>query len=101
MLNRFLVGFGPVTEKQLVKVVCATQVAGSAPAFVIGCGLADLADEGDRQAADLMGCGVLEVYRPSWEGSSNRFPSRIASLDPAITFPFNATFSGWGREFLT
>jgi len=49
ILNWFLVRLGPMTEKQLVKVLCATQVAGSVIAFVIRYGLAGLVYDGDRR----------------------------------------------------
>ena len=49
ILNWLLVRLGPMTEKQLVKVLCATQVAGSVFAFVIRYGLAGLVYDGDRR----------------------------------------------------
>lgn len=49
ILNWFLVRLGPMTEKRLVQVLCTTQVAGSAIAFVIRYGLAGLVYDGDRR----------------------------------------------------
>ena len=49
ILNWFLIRLGPMTEKQLVQVLCATQVAGSVFAFVIRYGLAGLVYDGDRR----------------------------------------------------
>lgn len=49
ILNWFLVRLGPMTEKQLVKVLCVTQVAGSVFAFLIRYGLAGLVYDGDRR----------------------------------------------------
>lgn len=49
ILNWFLVKLGPMTEKQLVKVLCTTQVAGSVFAFLIRYGLAGLVYDGDRR----------------------------------------------------
>lgn len=49
ILNWFLVRLGPMTEKQLVQVLCAAQVAGSVFAFMIRYGLAGLVYDGDRR----------------------------------------------------
>jgi UDP-N-acetylglucosamine--dolichyl-phosphate N-acetylglucosaminephosphotransferase len=49
ILNALLVMFGPMTEPTLVKLLIATQVAGSALAFVIRYGLAGLVYDGDRR----------------------------------------------------
>ena len=49
IFNWFLVRLGPMTEKQLVKVLCATQMAGSVFAFLIRYGLAGLVYDGDRR----------------------------------------------------
>lgn len=49
ILNWLLIRLGPMTEKQLVQVLCVTQVAGSVLAFVIRYGLAGLVYDGDRR----------------------------------------------------
>jgi UDP-N-acetylglucosamine--dolichyl-phosphate N-acetylglucosaminephosphotransferase len=49
ILNFLLVRFGPMTEKRLVQVLMATQVAGSVVAFVVRYGLAGLVYDGDRR----------------------------------------------------
>ncbi|KAH0831912.1 glycosyl transferase family 4-domain-containing protein [Lanmaoa asiatica] len=49
ILNFLLVRLGPMTEKRLVQVLMATQVAGSVLAFVVRYGLAGLVYDGDRR----------------------------------------------------
>lgn len=49
ILNWFLIRLGPMTERRLVKVLCATQVVGSVFAFLIRYGLAGLVYDGDRR----------------------------------------------------
>ncbi|KIY71704.1 UDP-N-acetylglucosamine-dolichyl [Cylindrobasidium torrendii FP15055 ss-10] len=49
ILNCILVRLGPMGEKQLVKTLMATQVAGSVLAFVIRYGLARMVFDGDRR----------------------------------------------------
>lgn len=49
ILNWFLVHLGPMGEKKLVRVLMATQVAGSVFAFVVRYGLAGLVYDGDRR----------------------------------------------------
>ncbi|KAF8349304.1 N-acetylglucosaminephosphotransferase [Amanita rubescens] len=49
ILNFFLVRFGPMNEKKLVKVLIWSQIAGSVLAFVIRYGLAGLVYDGDRR----------------------------------------------------
>jgi len=49
ILNVLLVLFGPMTESTLVKLVIATQITGSALAFVVRYGLAGLVYDGDRR----------------------------------------------------
>jgi UDP-N-acetylglucosamine--dolichyl-phosphate N-acetylglucosaminephosphotransferase len=49
ILNVLLVLFGPRTEKTLVQLVIATQLAGSVLAFVVRYGLASLVYDGDRR----------------------------------------------------
>ncbi|KAF8673873.1 hypothetical protein AX14_005310 [Amanita brunnescens Koide BX004] len=49
ILNFFLVRFGPMTEKKLVKVLIWSQIAGSVLGFVIRYGLASLVYDGDRR----------------------------------------------------
>lgn len=49
ILNWFLIRLGPMTERRLVEVLCATQVAGTGVAFFIRYGLAGLVYDGDRR----------------------------------------------------
>ncbi|KIL67856.1 hypothetical protein M378DRAFT_122043 [Amanita muscaria Koide BX008] len=49
ILNFFLVRFGPMSEKKLVKVLIWSQVAGSVLAFTVRYGLAGLLYDGDRR----------------------------------------------------
>ena len=49
ILNWFLLKLGAMTEKQLVKVLCGTQVGGSMLAFLIRYGLAGVVYDGDRR----------------------------------------------------
>ncbi|KAK0449220.1 N-acetylglucosaminephosphotransferase [Armillaria borealis] len=49
ILNFFLLHFGPMSEKSLVKVLMCSQVAGSILGFVVRYGLAGLVYDGDRR----------------------------------------------------
>ncbi|KAH7885369.1 glycosyl transferase family 4-domain-containing protein [Phlebopus sp. FC_14] len=49
ILNFLLLRFGPMSEKRLVQVLMAVQVAGSVVAFIVRYGLANLVYDGDRR----------------------------------------------------
>ena len=55
ILNRFLVTLGPMTEMRLVRVLCATQVAGSAFGFVIRHRLAGWVYDGNWRYVAFLG----------------------------------------------